>query len=60
MKVLIIEATAEELRANRTILDTVTDTLSRFTESIAGVCVTSDQVSTALANMKEEEEEEEE
>lgn len=56
MKVLIIEATAEELRANRTVLDTVTDALSRFSESLVGVRMTSDQVSAALASIREEEE----
>lgn len=37
MRVIMIEATAEELRANRTIMDTLLDTISSFTEGFAGV-----------------------
>lgn len=33
MKLLIIECTAEEMRANRTIMDSVTDTLNIFANS---------------------------
>lgn len=36
MKIVIIEATAEELKANRTVMDCVSDTLSRFAENIFG------------------------
>lgn len=37
MKILIIEATAEELMANRTVMDSVNDVLNKFTGSLFGV-----------------------
>lgn len=37
MKIIIIEATAEELRANRTIMDTVNDVLNNFADNLCGV-----------------------
>lgn len=36
MKILLIECDAEELRANRTVMDTITEALSGFTRSFAG------------------------
>ena len=35
MKVLIIDCTAEELRANRTIMECVKDALRSFTDKLA-------------------------
>ncbi len=37
MTIIMIEATAEELSANRTILDSVNDAINKFTESKYGV-----------------------
>ena len=37
MKILIIEETTEELRANRIVLDNVNEVLNRFTDSLVGV-----------------------
>lgn len=37
MKILIIEATAEELKANRTVMDSVNEALNNFTDSLCGV-----------------------
>lgn len=37
MKILIVECTAEELRANRTVMDSLTEALSGFTRAFAGV-----------------------
>ena len=34
---MIIEATAEELRANRTVMDSVNEALNNFTDSLCGV-----------------------
>jgi hypothetical protein len=60
MKILIVECTAEELRANRTVMDSLTEALSGFTRSLAGVSLTKDQVAEALARAAEDEEQEEE
>lgn len=37
MKILIVECTAEELRANRTVMDTFNEALSNFTRPMFGV-----------------------
>lgn len=37
MKLLILECSAEELRANRTVMDTLNETLSSFTRPMFGV-----------------------
>ena len=58
MKVIMIEATAEELRANRTVLDTLTDALSGFTQNLVGINVSKDALVKTLANMSEEDAEE--
>lgn len=34
MKILMIEATAEELRSNKRVMDTIVDALNNFTDSI--------------------------
>ena len=59
MKILIVECTAEELRANRTVMDSLTEALSGFTRNLVGVDLTPDQTAEALANMAENEEQEE-
>lgn len=58
MKIIMIEATAEELRANRTVLDTLTDTLSTFSQSLVGVNLSKDAVAKYLKDMSEDDEEE--
>lgn len=58
MKVLIIEATAEELRANRTVMDNVNEALNNFTDSLFGV--NNIDYTKAFANMNESNEESEE
>lgn len=58
MKILIIEATAEELRANRTVLDNVNEALNRFTDSLVGV--NKIDYAKVLASMNKSDEESEE
>lgn len=60
MKAMMIECTAEELRANRTVMDSITEALSGFTRSLVGVDLDNEQVTEALARMNEEEETEDE
>ena len=55
MKLLILECTAEELRANRTVMDTLNETLSRFTRPMFGV-----DIDVSKLNYEESEEESEE
>ena len=59
MKILIIEATAEELRANRTVLDNVNEVLNRFTDSLVGVNNIDYAKVLASINKSDEESEEE-
>ena len=56
MKVIMIECTAEELRANRTVADSITDALSTFTENLVGVRLSASQLSQALAESDDESE----
>lgn len=37
MKILILECTAEELRANKTVMDSLIGALNRFTNSFCGI-----------------------
>lgn len=60
MKVIMIEATAEELRANRTVLDTLTDALSGFTQNLVGINVSKYAVAKTLEDMSKEDAEEQE
>ena len=60
MKVMMLECTAEELRANRTVMDSITEAFSGFTRSLAGVDLDNEQVTEVLARMNEEEETEDE
>ena len=48
MKVIYIEANAEEMRANRTVLDSMTEAFSSITRAIANVDVKPEQVAEAL------------
>ena len=58
MRILIIEATAEESRANRTVLDNVNEALNRFTDSFVGV--NNIDYAKVLASMNKSDEESEE
>lgn len=39
MKILMIECTADEMRENRTVMDTITDVFNKCTDSMFGVSV---------------------
>lgn len=52
MKIFMVECNAEELRANRTLLDNLNEAISNFTRPMFGVDVD-------LANFNDETEEEE-
>lgn len=56
MKIIMIECTAEELRANRTVMDSITEALSGFTRRLTGVDLDNEQVAEVLGKMGEEEE----
>jgi hypothetical protein len=56
MKVIMIECIAEELRANRTVMDSITEALSGFTRSLAGIDLNNEQVAEVLEKMNEEKE----
>lgn len=58
MKIIMIEATAEELRANRTVMDSITEALSTFSQSLVGVNLSKDAIVKCLENMSEDDEEE--
>lgn len=58
MKILIIEATAEELKANRTVMDSVNEALNSFTDSLCGV--NNIDYAKAFASMNESDKESEE
>lgn len=60
MKIIMIECTAEELRANKTVMDSITEALSGFTRSFVGVDLDSSQAAEVLRKMNKEEETEEE
>lgn len=55
MKILIVECTAEELRANRTVLDTFNEALSNFTRPMFGVDFDISKVSDVSDDTQEEE-----
>lgn len=60
MKLMLIECNAEELRANRTILDGIAEALGSFTRAFAGVDLPPDQLAQVMKKINEEEEEIEE
>lgn len=57
MKILIVECTAEELRANRTVMDSLTEALSGFTRSLVGVNLSPESLAKLIEEDGEEEEE---
>jgi hypothetical protein len=60
MKIIMIECTAEELEANKTIADSITEALSKFTRRLVGIDLDSSQAAEVLRKMNKEEETEEE
>ena len=60
MKIIMIECTAEELEANKTIADSITEALSKFTRRLVGIDLDSSQAVEILRKMNKEEETEEE
>ena len=60
MKVIYIECDAEEMRANRTILDNMSEVISSITRTLAGVDVTPEQVANAMSEKLNDESEEDE
>ena len=56
MKIIMIECTAEELSANRTVIDNINNALNKFTESMFGVN-SIDFARSMLENYNEGEEE---
>lgn len=56
MKLLILECSAEELRANRTVMDTLNETLSSFTRTMFGVDFDISKVSDVSDDTQEEDE----
>lgn len=57
MKLMLIECNAEELRANRTVLDGITEAIGSFTRALAGVDLPPDKLAEALKKYNSEEEE---
>ena len=60
MKIIMIECTAEELEANKTIADSITEALSKFTRRLVGIDLDSSQAAEVLRKINKEEEAEEE
>lgn len=60
MKLMLIECDAEELRANRTILDGIAEAIGSFTRALAGVDLPPDKLAKVMGKINEEEEEIEE
>lgn len=58
MKILIVECTADELKANRTVMDNVNEALNNFTDSLCGV--NNIDYAKAFASMNESNKESEE
>lgn len=58
MKIIYIECDAEEMRANRTILDNMSELFSSLTRTLAGVDITPEQVAKAMSENLDDESEE--
>lgn len=58
MKVIYIECNAEELKANRTMLDNLAETFSAITRAIGGIDVTPEMIAKDYEDSEESEEEE--
>lgn len=57
MKLMLIECDAEELRANRTVLDGIAEALGSFTRAFAGVDLPPDKLAKVMGKINSEEEE---
>lgn len=60
MKLMLIECNAEELRANRTVLDGISEAIGSFTRALTGVELPPNAFAEALKKYDSEEEIEEE
>lgn len=60
MKLMLIECDAEELRANRNVLDGIAEAIGSFTRALAGVDFPPDKLAKVMEKINEEEEEIEE
>lgn len=58
MKIIYIEASAEDMRANRTILDSITEALSGVSRTLSGIDLDPAAVASYMAKVEEEEEDE--
>ena len=56
MKVIMIECNEEELRANRTVLDSITEAFSSFTRNFAGIDMTPEETANLMSCMNSDEE----
>lgn len=60
MKVIYIECNAEEMRANRTIIDNLAEMFGTITRAIGGIDVTPEMMASAMSQDEDSEEESEE
>jgi len=56
MKIIMIECTAEELEANKTIAESITEALSKFTRRLVGIDLDNARAVEILRKMNKEEE----
>lgn len=59
MKIIYIEASAEDMRANRTIMDNLTEAISGITRTFAGFDLDPAAVASYMAKVEEGEEDDE-
>ncbi len=59
MKMLLIECDADELKANRTVLDSIADAIGGFAQSFAGLNLSNQKIIDAMNNYNPEEGKEE-
>lgn len=57
MKLMLIECDAEELRANRTVLDGIAEAIGSFTRAFAGVDLPPDKLAEIMKKANTEKEE---
>lgn len=57
MKLMLIECDAEELRANRTVLDGIAEAIGSFTRALAGEDLSPDKLAEYMKKANTEEEE---
>ncbi|MBO7715352.1 MAG: hypothetical protein J6S85_17425 [Methanobrevibacter sp.] len=57
MKLMLIECDAEELRANRTVLDGIAEAIGSFTRALAGVDLPPDKLAEYMKKANTEKEE---